>query len=94
MTLFVIEDEAHAEWIGEFLTMDDAWGELRRLSAIAWDQEPNRAPCRGWTTCGRDYVLIEFDDLANPWREIRRMSAMKVSAKGVAWEIPHHGWGS
>lgn len=31
---FVIEDESHAEQIGEYASLDDAWAELGRLAAI------------------------------------------------------------
>lgn len=85
MTIFVIEDEAHAEWSGEFRALEDAIGELARRSKIAWDLEPNRAPCKSWKTCGLDYVVVEFDDQVNPWREIQRMDVLKIRADGVVW---------
>jgi len=88
MTLFVIEDEAHAEWGGEFRTLGEALEELTRRSKVPWDQEPNQAPCQSWATCGRDYVVIEFDDQVNPWRQVKRTSVLKVGANGVMWNSP------
>ena len=85
MALFVIEDEAHAEWNGEFHTLGEALEELMMRSKVPWDQEPNRTPCQSWATCGRDYVVIEFDDQVEPWREVRRTSVLKVGPGGAAW---------
>ena len=42
--MFLIEDELHAEQIGEFASRNEAIVELRRLARIAWDREPNQAP--------------------------------------------------
>lgn len=88
MTLFVIEDEAHAEWSGEFRTFGEALEELTRRSKLPWDKEPNQAPCQSWATCGRDYVVIEFDDQVSPWREVQRTGVLKVGANGVSWSSP------
>jgi len=85
--LFVIEDEAHAEWNGEFRTLGEALEELVRRSKVPWDQEPNRAPCQSWATCGRDYVVIEVDDQVKPWREVKRTSVLKVGPGVVSWNI-------
>jgi hypothetical protein len=51
--MFVIEDEAHADQFGEYISFEDAIAELRRLSATPWDEAPNVAPCTSWRTCGR-----------------------------------------
>jgi hypothetical protein len=56
--MFVIEDELHAEpQAGEFRSLADAVAELKRRALVPWDQEPNRAPCDGWRTCGRSYEI-------------------------------------
>ena len=60
-TLFVIEDEAHAEPHGEFDALESAVAELRRRAEIAWDRAPNLAPCVEWKTCGRRYEIVEYD---------------------------------
>jgi hypothetical protein len=88
MATFVIEDELHAEHHGEFTTFNDAVRELRRRAQIPWDREPNQAPCQSWRTCGRSYEIIEYDDIQTPWRELRRKSALEISAEGVVWHEP------
>jgi hypothetical protein len=88
--MFVIEDEAHSEWCGEFQTREEALAELRARSLMPWDKEPNLAPCKSWRTCGREYVLLEFDAEVEPWREVSRTPALFVSASGVKWEEGFH----
>ncbi|PPT19412.1 hypothetical protein LMG19145_00345 [Xanthomonas arboricola pv. fragariae] len=90
---FVIEDESHAEQIGEYASLDDAWAELERLAAIPWDKYPNVAPCTSWQTCGRTYEIIEYETSSRPWQEKRRVAGLDVSVNGVAWgsEAPRHG---
>jgi hypothetical protein len=82
---FVIEDEFHAEDHGQFASFDEAVAELKRRAAIPWDQAPNLAPCMNWENCGRDYVIVEYDDSSLPWQELSRVSVMKVSASGTEW---------
>ena len=86
--MFVIEDEAHAEQHGEFSTLRAAIEELERRASISWDQPPNLAPCQGWRTCGRDYQVIEYDSSTTPWRELRRIPYLRISAKGIEWLRP------
>jgi hypothetical protein len=83
--MFIIEDERHAERVGEYGTRAEAIAELRRLTGVPWDQAPNQAPCVGWETCGRSYELVEFDSTITPWRELQRHAALKVSKAGVKW---------
>ena len=83
--MFVIEDQRHAETVGQFSTHEEAVAELRRLSEVAWDEAPNTAPCGGWRTCGRDYEIIQYDVTRTPWRELSRAEALEVSAAGIRW---------
>jgi hypothetical protein len=83
--MFVIEDELHAEHNGQFASFEQAIAELRRRATIPWDKAPNTAPCMSWKTCGRAYVVIEFDDSRLPWKELRRVPLFEVSASGVKW---------
>ena len=83
--MFVLEDEAHAEQQGQFETFEDALAELRRRANVPWDREPNVAPCTSWRTCGRRYEIIEYDAGATPWRELRRVLVLEVSAAGTNW---------
>ena len=85
--MFVIYDESHAEWHGEFKAFDEALSELRRRFDLPWDQHPNAAPCTSWRTCGRTYEVIEFDDSTKPWTELRRVPILDVSASGVTWHV-------
>ena len=85
MTIFVVEDERHAEPIGEFASRDEAVAELHRLATLPWDQEPNIAPCGGWRTCGRNYEVVEYDTSREPWRELSRTAVLDISAEGARW---------
>jgi len=87
MAKFVIEDEFHAEWMGEFTSEEEALTELRRRAQLPWDQPPNRAPCMSWRTCGREYCVLEFDDTQKPWKELRRTRVLEVSALEVTWHV-------
>jgi hypothetical protein len=83
-TMFVIEDEIHADLHGEFASLEEAIDELRRRANVSWDELPNLAPCTSSTTCGREYVIIEYD---REWCELSRLSALEVSASGVKWHL-------
>jgi hypothetical protein len=83
--MFLIEDEIHAEHQGQFASFDEAMVELRRRAEVPWDQLPNVAPCTNWKNCGREYVVIEYDDSHVPWKEIRRVLVVDLSASGVKW---------
>ncbi len=80
--MFVIEDEWHCEQFGEFETSKRARFELERFAKIAWDEEPNAAPCMSWRTCGRRYWIIEYDEGS---RMLSRQAVLDVSSKGVEW---------
>jgi len=86
MVLYVIEDELHAEFQGEYSTIERAFAELKRRAEIPWDEIPNRAPCKSWRKCGRSYELIEYDDSQTPYREVRRLLALEISETGIKWD--------
>lgn len=92
--IFVVEDQSHAEAIGEFPTLQEAWDELLRLSAIPWDATPNLAPCQSWEACGRDYEIIEYDIAGETWTLVQRYAGMEVSAAGVAWGVDAPSYGA
>lgn len=86
---FVIEDTTHCEWMGEFDEREDALVKLKRLESIPFDEEPNKAPCTSWRTCGRSYELIEFDTATDPWTEVSREAVLEISApKRPAIQLP------
>ena len=84
--MFVIEDDFHAETLkGRYETFQDALSELTRIAEIPWDEAPNVAPCQSWKTCGRRYMVIEYDDEYSPWKQLTCKSVLEVSADGVVW---------
>ena len=86
-SVFVIEDEIHAEQSGEYSSIDDALNELYRRKKIPWDQPPNQCPCTSWRTCERDYWIVEYTSSQEPWEVLSRTSVMQLSAKGVVWNL-------
>jgi hypothetical protein len=56
-----IEDEIYCERAGPYESFEAAVAELRRRAGIAWDAAPNQPPCTSWRTCGREYVVLEYD---------------------------------
>ena len=86
--MFIIEDELHAEHQdGTFGSFEEALAELKRRANLPWDQAPNVAPCTSWRTCGRNYEIIEFDDSTSPWKQLSRVPALEISAKGAKWLV-------
>lgn len=83
--LFVVEDRSHCDWMGRFASFAEAWAELERLAGIAWDAEPNRAPCTNWRTCGREYGILEVETSTQPWTLEQRHEGPQVNAQGVVW---------
>jgi hypothetical protein len=83
--MFNIEDELHDEQHeGDFETFDGAVAELKRLAQLPWDRPPNLAPCTSWKTCGRKYVVVEFEPSA-PRKELSRTSVLEVGRNGPRW---------
>ena len=88
VSTFALFDEAHSEMSPRrdtFGSFDDALAEVRRRVAVPWDQYPNRAPCRGWATCGRDYVIREYHTGTEPWTFVRAVPVVWLSAAGITW---------
>lgn len=83
--MFVIEDQVHAEWQGKYNSLPEAVATLKHMASIPWHQEPNRCPCESWKTCGREYEIIEYNTVNDPWAEVQRLGTLEVSSKGVAW---------
>ena len=84
--MLIIEDESHCETQGEYPDFKRSLEELRRRAKIPWDQEPNRAPCTSWRTCGRRYQVIEGNETTSGWKELRRIIIVEISAEGIKWE--------
>src|SRR5215470_6384905 len=80
---FSIVDDVHCETQGRpYPTREDALAELERRATIPWNEAPNRAPCKSWTKCGRQYVIEEYDDTEY---QISRILVLEISAKGIEW---------
>lgn len=86
MTVYIVEDEMHAEQCGKFDTFEDAFLELKKRATIAWDKKPNLCPCTNWKNCGRNYEIVEFDNSISPWKELSRVPVLRISAKGIEWK--------
>jgi hypothetical protein len=84
-TTFVIMDEIHSELQSEHETLAAAWEELQRLSRIPWDQAPNLAPCGSWETCGRTYVIREYD-AENSDVVLRSIPGFQIGSTGLIWD--------
>jgi hypothetical protein len=86
MSTFIIEDESHCEFCGDFDSFEGAVAELRRRAELPWDSDENRAPCVQWRTCGRAYQVIEYDKEHKPWKQLNRTDVLlSVSADGAVW---------
>jgi hypothetical protein len=75
--VFIVEDDFHAERMGEFSTRDAAIAFLERLKVDASAPE-NRPPCTNWRACHRDYYLLEYDDGAMPWTRVSSAPMFEV----------------
>ena len=86
--MVMIEDEVHAEVIGEFDNWDMALDELTRIAGVPWGSPPNRPPCSSSATCERCFELIDYDTSMTPWSVRRRAYLLRVSAGKVEWLEP------
>ena len=86
MTIYVIEDEIHAELCGEFASFENALAELKKRAKIQWNEKPNVCPCTNWENCGRNYEIVEYDETKTPWNEIEKTPILEVSSKGIVWD--------
>jgi hypothetical protein len=84
-TVFVIEDEMHAEQSGEYSSYESALAELKERAELPWDQSPNQCPCTSWRSCKRNYEIVEYDVSEQLWRRIKTNSILQVSADGAVW---------
>ena len=62
MKRFIIEDEFHANWCGEFGAFADALAEIRRRAALPWGEGPNSCPCQSWRTCHASLLRLPHQD--------------------------------
>ena len=74
---YVVEDDRHCEVIASFATEEAALDAIRRFAELAWDEEPNRAPCMSWRTCGRLYLIAAPSG--------SRREVLDISSAGTVW---------
>lgn len=93
MFRFEIYDVIHCDSISQHDSLADAWAQLRILSVIPWNAEPNVAPCASWEDCGREYVINEYDTTTRPWILLRTHQALSISRAGIRWvpDAPESG---
>lgn len=84
MSIFVLEDDFHAELIGQFSSREDAWSEVLRRADDPSSIE-NRAPCTSWETCKREYVIVEYDDSNRSWIELSRQKVLTIEHERAVW---------
>lgn len=85
MTIFVVEDERHAEQVGKFGTRTEAVAEIMRREQLGWADLENKAPCTSWRTCGRRYEIVDYDESQHPWRELHREFVVELRESGPIW---------
>jgi hypothetical protein len=88
--IFAIYDMIHLESSPQrdhFESLDEALAEVLRRAQLPWDQYPNIAPCREWATCGRECVIREYRTGHQPWKLVRVVPVVSLSAAGVTWPM-------
>lgn len=83
--MFTLEDTIHCT-LEKYDTFELALEAVQRRAQIPWHEEPNQAPCTSWRTCGRSYIIGEFDETTNPWTTLKITPILEIDAKGVRWE--------
>jgi len=86
VAMFIVEDQWHADVAGSFPSFEDALREVRRLAAMPFDEDPVRAPCKSWRTCGRAYEIVEIDHVSSDRTVLSRAAIVEMDADGVRWE--------
>lgn len=86
-TIYIIEDQMHAERLGKYGSLSLAIKELKHLSSLSFETSPNKCPCSNSADCSREYEIIEYNTESEPWRELRRFGTLEISKNGVCWRI-------
>jgi hypothetical protein len=76
-SIFIVEDEIHAEEMGTFPSRQNAVDLLERLKANPSAPE-NVPPCTSSRRCYRVYHLQEYDDSTTPWTLLSSEPAFAV----------------
>ena len=81
MTIYVIEDEAHAEWCGEFPTFESALNELKVRANIPWDSKPNQCPVRIGRVAAEIMKLLSLMTQTNHGKSYQELLCYKYRLK-------------
>ena len=84
--IFVLEDNVHAEHVGEYELFNDALEKAKELYLIPWDKEPNKCPYLSWKTCGREYRIVNFEVVQDKWNELARSEIFSISSSKKEWK--------
>jgi hypothetical protein len=84
-TIITLDDASHCEYQGQFLSVPDAFEEIKARAVLPWDQPPNRCPCTAWKTCDRLYQILVYDDSTTPWTLQAKLGNLQISNRGVVW---------
>jgi len=84
--VYIIEDQIHAEIIGEFESLESAQQEIQRIVKVPFGIGSNRCPCTNWNNCKRSYELIKYNKTRNPWNEISRKEIFSISRNGIEYK--------
>lgn len=85
--IFQLEDEFHAEPVGEdFESMEAALSALREVLSVPFSEPPHCPPCTDWTECQRDWVINKFRVvLSETWELVEQTYVAKSTPNGVQW---------
>jgi hypothetical protein len=85
--MFTITDDVHLDGNWSSSTLDAALAELNRLAQTPWGEGPNRAPCRSWKTCAREWVVSERRSIFDGDVTWHRLAGLTMSDWGPQWSI-------
>ncbi len=86
--VFQLEDEFHAEPVGEdFETMEAALAALRKVLSVPFSEPPHCPPCTGWEKCQRDWVVNKFRVVSpEKWELVEQIYVAQSTPSGVEWK--------
>ena len=79
---FTVDDERHCHRMGQYKSFEEARIAIVGFVTNPWNHDPNRAPCRNWENCGRDYSIIETNENGE---YVSTTPVCKIDSEGVIW---------
>ena len=85
--IFQLEDEFHAEAVGEaFSSFEAALTALREVLALPFSERPHSPPCTNWRGCQRDWVINKYRVVSDErWELVEQTYVAASTANGVEW---------